>query len=77
MFRVTGLSQEGPRLLMAQSDKGTTAAVKSAYDLKQQADAVTAPVETLIMKDSRYTRRKADAEADPYREGASNACCNV
>lgn len=62
------LSENSPPLLMIQGDKDTTIPVKHAYYMKQKADQVGAPVETMIIKNSGHNWRKVDAEIDPSRE---------
>lgn len=65
---VNYLSKDSPPLLMIQGDKDTTIPVKHAYYVKQQADAVEAPVEIMIIQNAGHNWRKVDADIDPSRE---------
>lgn len=62
------LSKDSPPLLMIQGDKDTTIPVKHAHYMKQKADAIKAPVETMIIKNAGHNWRKVDADIDPSRE---------
>jgi len=62
------LSKDSPHLLMIQGDKDTTIPVKHAYYMKRKADAVGAPVEIMIIKNSGHNWRRVDADIDPSRE---------
>jgi len=68
MSPVNLLSKDSPPLLMIQGDQDTTIPVKHAYYMKEKADAVEAPVEIMIIKNSGHNWRKVDAEIDPSRE---------
>lgn len=62
------LSNASPPLLMIQGDKDTTIPVKHAHYMRQKADAMKAPVETMIIKNAGHNWRNVDAEIDPTRE---------
>lgn len=62
---VNYLNQESPPLLMIQGDKDTTIPVHHAHYMKQQADAVGAPVEVLIVKNAGHNWRTVDAAIEP------------
>ena len=62
------LSKDSPPLLMIQGDKDTTIPVKHAYYMKKKADAVGAPVEIMIIRNSGHNWRRVDADIDPSRE---------
>lgn len=62
------LSKASPPLLMIQGDKDTTIPVKHAHYMRQKADAMKAPVETMIIKNAGHNWRKVDAEIEPTRE---------
>ena len=62
------LSKDSPPLLMIQGDKDTTIPVKHAYHMKKKADAVGAPVEVMIVKNSGHNWRRVDADIEPPRE---------
>jgi acetyl esterase/lipase len=62
------LKKNSPPLLMIQGDKDTTIPVKHAYYMKQKADAVNAPVEIMIIKNSGHNWRRVDADIEPSRE---------
>lgn len=62
------LSKDSPPLLMIQGDKDTTIPVKHAYYMKEKADAVNAPVETMIIRNSGHNWRRVDTDIDPSRE---------
>ena len=53
---------------MIQGDKDTTIPVKHAYYMKKAADAVEAPVEIMIIRNSGHNWRKVDADIDPTRD---------
>lgn len=65
---VNYLQRNSPPLLMIQGDKDTTIPVKHAYHMKEKAEAVNAPVEIMIIKNSGHNWRKVDAEIDPSRD---------
>ncbi|MBL6704630.1 MAG: alpha/beta hydrolase [Planctomycetaceae bacterium] len=65
---VNYLSKDSPPLLMIQGDKDTTIPVKHAYFMKEKADAVNAPVEIMIIKNSGHNWRRVDADIEPMRE---------
>ena len=65
---VNYLSNDSPPLLMIQGDKDTTIPVKHAYYMKKAADAVEAPVEIMIIRNSGHNWRKVDADIDPTRD---------
>ena len=65
---VNYLMKDSPPLLMIQGDKDTTIPVKHAYYMKTKADAVGAPVEIMIIKNSGHNWRRVDADIDPSRE---------
>ncbi len=65
---VNYLSKGSPPLLMIQGDKDTTIPVKHAYYMKEKADAVKAPVEIMIIRNSGHNWRKVGADIDPSRE---------
>ena len=62
---VNYLNKESPPLLMIQGDKDTTIPVHHAHYMKQQADAVGAPVEILIVKNAGHNWRTVDAKIEP------------
>lgn len=62
------LSRDSPPLLMIQGDKDTTIPVKHAYYMSKKADAVKAPVETMIIRNAGHNWRRVDADIDPSRE---------
>ena len=62
------LTQDSPPLLMIQGDKDTTIPVKHAYHMKKKADALNAPVEIMIIKNSGHNWRAVDADIEPSRE---------
>ena len=68
MSPVNYLSQDSPPLLMIQGDRDTTIPVKHAYYMEQQADAVQAPVEMMIIRNAGHNWRRVDADIDPSRE---------
>ncbi len=65
---VNYLSKDSPPLLMIQGDKDTTIPVKHAYYMKKKADALDAPVEIIIVKNSGHNWRRVDADIEPSRE---------
>ena len=54
--------------MMIQGDRDTTIPVKHAWHMEQQADAVQAPVEIMIIRNAGHNWRKVDADIDPSRE---------
>ena len=62
------LSKDSPPLLMIQGDKDTTIPVKHAFYMKKKAEAVNAPVETMIIRNAGHNWRRVDADIDPSRE---------
>ncbi len=68
MSPVNYLSEGSAPLLMIQGDKDTTIPVKHAYYMKEKADAVKAPVEIMIIKNSGHNWRRVDADIDPSRD---------
>ncbi|MCC9654564.1 alpha/beta hydrolase [Rhodopirellula halodulae] len=62
------INEDSPPLLMIQGDKDTTIPVKHAYYMKKKADAVGAPIEIMIIKNSGHNWRRVDADIDPSRE---------
>ena len=65
---VNYLSKDSPPLLMIQGDKDTTIPLKHAYYMKKRADAVGAPVEIMIIKNSGHNWRRVDGDIEPSRE---------
>lgn len=65
---VNYLKKDSPPLLMIQGDKDTTIPVKHAYYMKQRAQALQAPVEIMIIRNSGHNWRKVGAEIEPSRE---------
>jgi len=70
MSPVNYLSAESAPLLMIQGDGDTTIPVAHAYHMKERAEAVKAPVKTLIVKHAGHNWRKADGktEISPSKE---------
>lgn len=68
MSPVNYLSEDSRPLLMIQGDKDTTIPVKHAYHMKRKADAVTAPVEIMIVRNAGHNWRRVDADIEPPRE---------
>ncbi len=68
MSPVNYLATESSPLLMVQGDKDTTIPVKHAYFMKQKAEAIGAPVEILIVKNSGHNWRRVDADIHPTRD---------
>ncbi|WP_240928386.1 alpha/beta hydrolase [Thalassoroseus pseudoceratinae] len=62
------LNNDSPPLLMIQGDKDTTIPVKHAYYMKEKAEAVQAPVEIVIIKNSGHNWRRVDADIEPSRD---------
>lgn len=62
------LSNASPPLMMIQGDKDTTIPVKHAHSMRQKADVMKAPVETMIIKNADHNWRKVDAEIDRTQE---------
>lgn len=65
---VNYLQKNSPPLLMIQGDKDTTIPVKHAYHMKQKADAILAPVEIMIIRNSGHNWRKVGADIEPTRD---------
>jgi acetyl esterase/lipase len=68
MSPVNYLTSTSPPLLMIQGDKDTTIPVKHAHYMQEKANAVQAPVEILIVKNSGHNWRSVGADIDPSRE---------
>lgn len=62
------LSKDSAPLLMIQGDQDTTIPMKHASYMKKKADAVKAPVETMIIRNSGHNWRRVDADINPSRE---------
>lgn len=62
------LSKDSPPLLMIQGDADTTIPVKHAYYMKKKADAVNAPVEIMIVRNSGHNWRRVETDIEPSRE---------
>lgn len=73
---VNYLSKESPPLLMIQGDRDTTIPVKHAYFMKEKADAVHAPVEIMIIRNSGHNWRKVDADIEPTRDAIIDRTVN-
>lgn len=65
---VNYLTKDSPPLLMIQGDKDTTIPVKHAYHMQQKAEAIGAPVEIMIIKNSGHNWRNVDSDMEPSRE---------
>ncbi len=65
MSPIQYLKPDSPPLLMIQGDKDTTIPVKHAYYMKQKAEALHAPVETLIIENAGHNWRQVDAPIKP------------
>ncbi|TWT71392.1 Carboxylesterase NlhH [Crateriforma conspicua] len=65
---VNYLTGDSPPLLMIQGDKDTTIPVKHAYYMKERAEAVSAPVEIMIVRNAGHNWRMVDVEIDPSRK---------
>ncbi len=65
---VNYLAGDSPPLLMIQGDKDTTIPVKHAYYMKERAEAVSASVQIMIVRNAGHNWRMVDAEIDPSRE---------
>ena len=60
------LTKQSPPLLMFQGDKDTTIPIHHAYQMKEKADEVGAPVEIVIVKNAGHNWRDGDPESkDP------------
>lgn len=68
MSPVNYLRADSPALLMIQGDKDTTIPVKHAYYMAEKAEALKAPVETLIVKNAGHNWRSVDAPIAPSRQ---------
>lgn len=62
---VNYLSENSHPLLMIQGDKDKTIPVQHAYYMKERAEKVNAPVETLIVKNAGHSWKKAGGELNP------------
>lgn len=62
---VNYLKADSPPLLMMQADLDTTIPVHHAHYLKERADAVKAPVEVFIVKNSGHNWREAGGPLEP------------
>ncbi|TWU44374.1 Carboxylesterase NlhH [Novipirellula aureliae] len=60
MSPVNYLRKDSPPLLMIQGDGDTTIPVKHAYYMQEKAEALTAPVQIMIIKNAGHNWRKAD-----------------
>ena len=60
MSPINYLKKDSPPLLMIQGDGDTTIPVKHAYYMQKKAEALGAPVETMIIKNAGHNWRKAD-----------------
>lgn len=65
MSPIQHLKSDSPPLLMIQGDKDTTIPVKHAYYMKEKAEALHAPVETLIIKNAGHNWRQVGAPIKP------------
>lgn len=65
MSPVQYLSKDSPPLLMIQGDKDTTIPVKHAYYMKEKAEAASAPVEIMIIKNAGHNWRKVGTDIEP------------
>jgi len=68
MSPINYLEKNSAPLLMIQGDKDTTIPVKHAYYMKEKAEAIGAPVTTLIVKNAGHNWRKVGADIHPTRE---------
>lgn len=68
MSPVNYLNRHSSPMLMIQGDKDTTIPVKHAYRIMKEAEAVSAPVEVLIVKNAGHNWRSVDAEISPTRD---------
>lgn len=70
MSPITYLKPTSPPLLMIQGDGDTTIPVHHAHYMKKLADEISAPVETLIVKNAGHNWRMADGKTpiEPSRE---------
>lgn len=68
MSPVNYLSKLSPPLLMIQGDSDTTIPVKHAYYMKERAEAVDAPVATMIIKNSGHNWRSVGSDIEPSRD---------
>lgn len=67
MSPINYLKPQSPPLLMIQGDKDTTIPVKHAYHMQQKAEAIEAPVEIMIVKNSGHNWRTVGAPIEPTR----------
>ncbi|WP_055444468.1 alpha/beta hydrolase [Lacinutrix himadriensis] len=68
MSPINYLEKNSAPLLMIQGDKDTTIPVKHAYYMAEKANAIGAPVTTLIVKNAGHNWRKVGAAINPTRE---------
>lgn len=68
MSPVTYLQKNSPPLLMIQGDKDTTIPVKHAYRIEQDAKAIGASVEVVIVQNAGHNWRRVDADISPTRD---------
>ncbi len=68
MSPINYLKADSPPLLMIQGDKDTTIPVHHARYMKEKAEAIDAPVEIMIIKNSGHNWRQVDAPIEPSRD---------
>ena len=68
MSPINYLKANSPPLLMIQGDSDTTIPVKHAHYIREKADAIGAPVETMIIRNSGHNWRQVDAPIEPSKE---------
>lgn len=72
MSPINYLNENSPPLLMIQGDKDTTIPVKHAYHMKEKADNIGAPVETMIIQNAGHNWRSVEAPIAPTKEAIRN-----
>ena len=65
MSPIQYLKQDSPPLFMVQGSQDTTIPVKHAYYMKEKAEAVSAPVEIMVIKNAGHNWRAVGAAIEP------------
>lgn len=76
MSPIQYLKKDSPPLLMIQGDKDTTIPVKHAYLMEKTAKALSAPVQTVIVKNAGHNWRRAGGDIHPSKEEITEMTVN-
>jgi len=68
MSPINYLTKDSQPMLMIQGDSDTTIPVKHAYYMEKKAKEISAPIETLIVKNAGHNWRSVEADIEPSRK---------